>query len=69
MGSRALLFIGLPALIAAGVFFVKVIEEPELERRFGQAYVAYRRRVPMFLPRLGRDNGSAGPRQADDPPR
>ncbi len=31
---------------------LKYIEEPELEKRLGQPYVAYKKRVPMFLPRL-----------------
>ena len=31
---------------------VKRIEEPELERRFGEKYRDYRRRVPMFVPRV-----------------
>ena len=69
MGSRALLFLGLPLLICAGVFFVKVIEEPELERRFGQAYVAYRNRVPMFLPKLGKGARQARSGQTDSSPR
>ena len=31
---------------------MKRIEEPELERRFGEKYRDYRRRVPMFVPRV-----------------
>jgi hypothetical protein len=37
------------------IFFAKVYEERELELRFGQPYVEYRRRAPMFLPRKPRE--------------
>ena len=40
-------------LIAAGFWwFLKRIEEPELELRFGDDYLEYKRNVPMFIPRL-----------------
>jgi protein-S-isoprenylcysteine O-methyltransferase Ste14 len=29
-----------------------MVEEPELERRFGTSYREYKRRVPMFVPRV-----------------
>ncbi len=32
--------------------YFKFIEEPRLERRFGTAYVEYKRNVPRWLPRL-----------------
>lgn len=42
-----------PILIAV---YTKLVEEKELERRFGSEYVDYRRRTPFILPRLpGRD--------------
>lgn len=37
--------------IVTGIFMVRV-EERELEARFGDAYRAYRQRVPAILPRL-----------------
>jgi protein-S-isoprenylcysteine O-methyltransferase Ste14 len=52
--SPMLLFVLLPALIAAATAELKLIEEPELEKRLGAAYADYRRRVPMFLPRPAR---------------
>jgi len=33
----------------------KMIEEPELEKRLGAPYVAYRKRVSMFFPLPGRN--------------
>ena len=39
---------------AAMVSFVTLYEEPALSRRYGEAYDAYRRAVPGWLPRPGR---------------
>jgi protein-S-isoprenylcysteine O-methyltransferase Ste14 len=33
---------------------LKLIEEPELERRFGASYIEYKRQVPMFVPKIAR---------------
>jgi protein-S-isoprenylcysteine O-methyltransferase Ste14 len=42
------------ALIIAAAFvtFVKLYEEPNLTRRFGDSYASYRRHVPGWWPRL-----------------
>jgi protein-S-isoprenylcysteine O-methyltransferase Ste14 len=40
--------------VALNAIELKLVEEPELERRLGTRYVEYRRRVPMFVPRLRR---------------
>lgn len=40
-----------PLFILLNLAELKWIEEPELERRLGPAYLDYRRRVPMFFPR------------------
>jgi protein-S-isoprenylcysteine O-methyltransferase Ste14 len=40
-----------PVFMLANAIEVKLVEEPELERRFGDTYREYRRRVPMFIPR------------------
>jgi protein-S-isoprenylcysteine O-methyltransferase Ste14 len=48
--SLALLFT--PLFIFINAWEVKAIEEPELERRFGEKYVEYRKQTPMFLPSL-----------------
>ncbi len=29
-----------------------MIEEPELEKRFGKEYLEYKKRVPMFIPKI-----------------
>lgn len=43
------------AAISAGAHLVLLrVEEPELRERFGEAWDAYARRVPRWLPRLGR---------------
>jgi protein-S-isoprenylcysteine O-methyltransferase Ste14 len=42
------------AITAVGHLAVVRVEEPELSRRFGEEYEAYRRRVPRWLPRLRR---------------
>ncbi len=49
-GSISLAFIFTPLFIAINVWELKNIEEPELARRLGEDYVAYRKRVPMFFP-------------------
>jgi len=40
--------------IIFNVLELKLVEEPELERRFGESYIEYRRRVPMFIPKVAR---------------
>jgi protein-S-isoprenylcysteine O-methyltransferase Ste14 len=40
-----------PTVITA---YTKLIEEQELERRFGSEYLAYRKRTPFVVPRLPR---------------
>ncbi len=52
LGSRLILFVFAPLYAALHVIELKHIEEPELERRLGQAYVDYKARVPMFIPGL-----------------
>jgi protein-S-isoprenylcysteine O-methyltransferase Ste14 len=50
--STSVVLIWTPAYILIHVLELRFIEEPELEKRFGPAYVDYKRRVPMFFPRL-----------------
>ena len=52
--SISLTFIFTPFFILFNVLELKLIEEPELKKRFGTQYVEYKKRVPMFIPRLKR---------------
>ena len=49
--SLSMVALWTPAFLVMNVIGVKLVEEPELERRFGESYGQYRRRVPMFVPR------------------
>jgi protein-S-isoprenylcysteine O-methyltransferase Ste14 len=40
--------LGAVALLA----YIRLVEEKEMAARFGEAYPAYRRRVPFIIPRL-----------------
>ena len=53
MQSFTLLFIFMPLFILVHLLYIKQIEEKELEKKFGQAYLEYRGQVPMWFPRLG----------------
>lgn len=48
--SLSLVVFFTPLYILANVSELKAIEEPELVKRLGKAYVAYRQRTPMFIP-------------------
>ena len=52
--SISLVFIFTPIFILVNFLELKVIEEPELEKRLGKNYLKYKKRVPMFIPKLGR---------------
>ena len=54
LDSPSLVLVFLPLFIAFNVWELRHIEEPELAQRLGDAYIEYRRRTPMFVPRLGR---------------
>jgi protein-S-isoprenylcysteine O-methyltransferase Ste14 len=49
--SAAMVLLWTPAFLMFNLISVKVLEEPELELRFGASYREYRQRVPMLLPR------------------
>ena len=51
IGSRGILVFAI-ALALAFHWFVVLYEEPTLRRAFGEQYLAYRRRVPRWIPRL-----------------
>lgn len=50
-GSRAVLLY-LVLVMGLAHLFIALVEEPQLKRRFGASYEAYRRQVPRWLPRL-----------------
>ncbi len=49
-GSVSILLFSLLLLVVAHLLVV-LYEEPDLERRFGESYLAYKRTVPRWLPR------------------
>lgn len=47
--------IGLGLVYPVGILiYIKLIEEKELEERFGSEYLEYKRRTPFFIPGLGK---------------
>ena len=48
--SLSLVVLFTPLYILANVSELKAIEEPELVKRLGEDYIAYRWRTPMFIP-------------------
>ena len=54
LGSPTLVVVFVPLFVAINVWELRRIEEPELVQRLGDEYIEYRRRTPMFLPRLWR---------------
>ena len=55
--SVSLLFIFTPLFILLNVWELKAIEEPELQKRLGREYAEYRQKTPMFVPKIGRQQG------------
>ncbi len=54
--SISMVFIWIPLFIIFNVIELKLVEEPELERRFGESYREYKKHVPMFFPRRNKPN-------------
>ena len=52
--SIMVVFIFTPVFILLSVLEIKMIEEPELEIRLGKAYLNYKKKTPMFIPKLKR---------------
>ena len=50
LGAALIVLLGAAALLT----YIKVVEEREMVARFGEAYLAYRRRVLSLIPRLRR---------------
>lgn len=58
MSSVSLVLFFAPLFVLVNVWELKAIEEPELLKRLGDEYAEYRRRTPMFIPRLWQVTGS-----------
>ena len=54
VNSVSLVLFFVPLFILANVWELNAIEEPELVKRLGDEYAEYRRRTPMFIPRVRR---------------
>ncbi len=52
--SLSLLIIFTPIFIAVVTLVIKKWEEPGLEKRLGKAYLDYKAKVPIYVPRLGK---------------
>jgi protein-S-isoprenylcysteine O-methyltransferase Ste14 len=50
LNSMSLVLLFIPLYVLVNVWEVKHIEEPELVKRFGDAYETYRQKTPMFIP-------------------
>jgi protein-S-isoprenylcysteine O-methyltransferase Ste14 len=48
--SPSLVVFFTPLFVLVNVWELKEIEEPELVKRLGKDYIAYRERTPMFIP-------------------
>lgn len=51
LNSISMVLVWTPVFIMVNVIELKLLEEPELERRLGASYREYRRRVPRLIPR------------------
>lgn len=51
------------AFLMLNLLYIPLMEEPRLERRFGDSYREYRHQVPRFLPRLRPWDPGAPPRR------
>jgi len=52
LSSFSLIFIFTPLFILLNVLYLKIIEEKEMEKKFGEEYLKYKQSVPMFIPSL-----------------
>ncbi len=54
LNSISLIFIFTPLFILLNILYLKTVEEKEMEKKFGEAYLKYKESVPMFIPRFGK---------------
>jgi protein-S-isoprenylcysteine O-methyltransferase Ste14 len=55
-GSLSLTLLFAPLFVLFFYFQITLVEEKEMELKFGQAYLEYMKRVPRFFPRIRRGN-------------
>jgi len=56
LGSISALGLGL--VYSVGILiYIKLLEEKELEERFGSEYLEYKKRTPFLIPGLGKRTG------------
>ena len=67
-GSLFLLFVFTPLFVLINVLYLKAVEEKEMEKKFGMPYLEYRKKVPMFFPKLSAIRRSSS-RQIEEGPR
>ncbi|MGA2668213.1 MAG: isoprenylcysteine carboxylmethyltransferase family protein [Ignavibacteria bacterium] len=53
-GSALSVFIFTPLYIIIHILELKYVEEPEIEKRLGQEYLEYKKKVPMVFPYKGK---------------
>jgi len=58
--SLSLVVLFTPLFMLANIWELKKIEEPELVKRLGNAYIGFRERTPMFIPGTKIKKGDAG---------
>jgi len=54
LNSISLIFIFTPIFILLNILYLKAVEEKEMEKKFGEPYLEYKKSVPMFIPRFGK---------------
>ena len=54
LNSISLILIFTPLFILLNILYLKTIEEKEMEKKFGEEYLKYKKSVPMFIPRFGK---------------
>jgi protein-S-isoprenylcysteine O-methyltransferase Ste14 len=58
IGSSFFTLWSLIGFIPSNIFWLKFVEERELEMRFGQSYREYKQRVPFLIPSFRKMNGT-----------
>ena len=58
LNSISLIFVFTPIFIVVNILYVIIIEEKEMEKKFGEQYLEYKKSVPLFIPRFGKNRGT-----------